>query len=352
MRIAIVNDLPLAVEAMRRVLVADGRHTIAWIARDGAEAVSRAVADTPDLVLMDLIMPVMDGVEATRRIMAGAPCAILVVTATVEGNVTRVYEALGAGALDAVQTPGFGVGGAMLMVKLDQLGKRIKGRETVSPFLNTTAVSAVAANGSASGLKPVPASWLGGIGASAGGPAALAKVLGGIPADFPGALVVVQHIDDAFSAGLISWLGTQCKLKVKAAVDGDVPAPGVVYVAVGDHHLIVDTAGRLARTDVPRDCIYLPSIDVFFQSMAINWKKPGCGTLLTGMGRDGAIGLREMREAGFATLTQDRASSAVYGMPKAAAELGAATHILPLDAVSTQLRLLANNPVTPVPARR
>ncbi|MET0261629.1 MAG: response regulator, partial [Rariglobus sp.] len=111
MRIAIVNDLMLAVEAMRRVLAADGRHTVAWTARDGAEAVEKCAADTPDLVLMDLVMPVMDGVEATRRIMQASPCAILVVTGTMEGNASRLYEALGAGALDAVETPALGKSG-------------------------------------------------------------------------------------------------------------------------------------------------------------------------------------------------------------------------------------------------
>ena len=190
MRLAIVNDLALAVEAMRRVLVADGRHTVAWVARDGAEAVAKCANDVPDLILMDLLMPVMDGVEATRRIMAESPCAILVVTATVEGNVTRVYEALGAGALDAVGTPGFGKGGDLLIVKIEQLAKRILVRDGVSEApasaVSAPVISAVRAAGT-------PASWLVGIGASAGGPAALVKVLEGLPADFPGANHLAAH---------------------------------------------------------------------------------------------------------------------------------------------------------------
>ena len=331
MRIALVNDMPLAVEAMRRVLAADGRHTVAWTARDGAEAVEKCAADTPDLVLMDLIMPVMDGVEATRRIMAASPCAILVVTATVEGNATRVYEALGAGALDAVETPVFGKGAGFLLVKLDMLAKRIHAGHSSAPFEPVKASAAV------TDTPQKTADWLVAIGASAGGPAALAVVLAGLPRNFPGAIVIVQHIDSVFAAGLISWLAGQCKLPIKAVQGVVYPEAGQVYVAAQDRHVVIDAAGRLAQTDEPSGGIYLPSIDVLFQSMAQNWKKAGTGLLLTGMGRDGARGLLELRQAGFSTLAQDRASSAVYGMPKAAAELGAAVRVLPLDAISAHL---------------
>src|SRR6187402_1143190 len=137
MKIAVVNDLAVATEAIRRVLATAKEHQLVWTARDGAEAVSRCAADRPDLILMDLIMPVMDGVEATRRIMAASPCAILVVTASVDGNFGRVYDALGAGALDAVNTPtlmgpGGAAGAKALLAKIDLLG-RITGVGTVAP---------------------------------------------------------------------------------------------------------------------------------------------------------------------------------------------------------------------------
>ena len=337
MRIAIVNDLPLAVEAIRRVLATDANHSLAWTARDGAEAVQKCAADTPDLILMDLIMPVMDGVEATRRIMASTPCAILVVTATMEGNATRVYEALGAGALDAVETPVFGKGSGFLLVKLDLLAKRIMAANLSMPIpvapmpVETARTSRTSAD------------WLVAIGASAGGPAALATVLAGLPKDFPGAIVIVQHIDSTFAAGLIAWLHGQSGLPVLAVAEPVYPVPGCVYVAAADRHVVVDSEGRLAQADEPGDGIYVPSIDVLFETMAGNWRKTGTGVLLTGMGRDGALGLLDLRRAGFVTLAQDRATSAVYGMPKAAAELNAATHILPLDSIATQLRQLARD---------
>jgi len=171
----------------------------------------------------------------------------------------------------------------------------------------------------------------------------VAKVLSGLPKTFPGAIVVVQHIDAAFTPGLISWLSGQCELTVVAAVGGVQPLPGHVYVAGGDLHLVVDSTGRLRQTDKPEGGIYLPSIDVFFSSMAANWPKSGIGMLLTGMGRDGARGLLDMRNASFATITQDRLSSSVYGMPKAAAELGAASQVLPLDLISSRLRQMVNH---------
>ena len=336
MRIAIVNDLPLAVEAIRRALAGDGAHSIAWIARDGAEAVERCARDTPDLVLMDLVMPVLDGVGATKRIMAASPCAILVVTATMQGNSNRVYEALGAGALDVVQTPA-GLGGvALLREKIDWLARRLattRGAAAVVPVageIRRDARAAAAPGGAANALVA--------IGASAGGPAALAELLSGLPADFPAAVVVIQHIDAAFTAGLVAWLGRQSALRVRAAEAGLAPNAGEVYVATGDRHLVLGGDGLLKLTDEPRDRIYLPSIDVFFESMARHWRRRGAAVLLTGMGRDGAAGLLTLRTAGYPTIAQDRDSSAVYGMPKAAADLGAAGEILALKAIAPRLR--------------
>ena len=157
----------------------------------------------------------------------------------------------------------------------------------------------------------------------------------------PGAIVIVQHIDAAFAPGLISWLGGQCGLPVVAVGEPVYPVPGCVYVAAEDRHVVIDSAGRLAQSDEPAGGIYMPSVDVLFRTMAATWRKSGMGVLLTGMGRDGARGLLELRLAGFVTLAQDRASSAVYGMPKAAVELDAAAHVFPLDSISTQLAQLA-----------
>ena len=333
MRIAIVNDLPIALEALRRVLMRAPVHQIAWSARDGAEAVQRCAEDRPDLILMDLIMPVMDGVEATRRIMAATPCAILVVTATVEGTTSRVFDALGAGALDAVNTPALtGDGAAAMLAKIEALGRLIG--DASAPPLATRALVTSAVP--ATGARP----WLIAIGASAGGPTAVADLLEGFRPDTRAAFVVVQHLDDSFAAGLAEWLGGQISLPVRIARDGDAPTSGVVLLPGRDDHLVLTARGALLYRSEPADYVYRPSVDEFFDSVVTHWTGRSAGVILTGMGRDGARGLKAMRDARFPTFAQDRASCSVYGMPRAAVELGAAGSVLSLPGIGTALQQL------------
>ncbi len=339
MRIAIVNDVAVAVEAMRRAIARVPQHTLAWTARDGAEAVRLCAGDRPDLILMDLIMPVMDGVEATRRIMAATPCPILVVTATVSGNAGRVFEALGAGALDAVNTPvlglhGDGDGAPGLIAKIEMLARLtapvaapLAAARTAPPFPRR-----------AGGTRM----FLIAIGSSACGPAALADVLRALPRDVPAAITVVQHLDEQFATGLADWLGLQTTLPVRLAREGDTLQPGVVLLAGRDQHLVLRENLTVGYTPDPIETPYRPSVDVFFRSVATHWRGEGAGVILTGMGRDGAVGLKKLRDAGFPTIAQDKASCAVYGMPKAAAELGAAASILPLGQIAPALLRLAN----------
>ena len=330
MKIGIVNDLSIAVEALKRALALKPRHQIAWVAKNGAEAVELCAKDTPDLVLMDLLMPVMDGIEATKRIMAGSPCAILIVTVSVGANAWRVFEAMGHGALDAVDTPALGTGNpvtsaAPLLAKIDILEKLVVDRSvgTPAPF------------GAWEG-SPSPARHGGllAIGASAGGPAAVAKVLAGLPKDFSAAVVIIQHVDEQFAAGMADWLGRDCKLPVRVAKEGERPVAGVVLLAGTNDHLTLLPGGQLGYTAHPREYVYRPSVDVFFQSLTRHWPGEVVAVLLTGMGRDGAVGLKALRNQGRHTIAQDQASSAVYGMPKAAATLGAAVEILPLDKIA------------------
>ena len=175
------------------------------------------------------------------------------------------------------------------------------------------------------------------IGASAGGPAALALLLKGLPAKFPAAIVVVQHIDARFVDGLANWLGEQCSLPVRLAREGDRPEVGTVLLAGHGGHLILRADGRLAYVSEPRNHAFCPSIDIFFQSVCEGWSGATSGVLLTGMGADGALGLKALRLKGRHTIAQDRATSAVYGMPKAAAAVGAAIDILPLDRIAARL---------------
>jgi two-component system response regulator WspF len=324
MRVAIVNDLALAREVLRRLVLSVPGYSVAWVACDGAEAVRRAAADRPDVILMDLVMPVMDGVEATRRIMAENPCPILLVTSSVCSNFEKVYEAMGRGGLDAVDTPTFDregkiQGGEGLLARLDNLAR--VGRATPAPVSPPPSDKALPSQG------PIVVA----LGASTGGPEALARILEAFPADFPAAVVIIQHIGADFAPSLVHWLQDRSRLRVRLARAGDTPTAGVVLVAGSNDHLRLGRDGRLAYTPDPADYPYRPSVDVFFCSLAAGWPRPGVAALLTGMGADGAHGLLQLRHAGWMTLAQDQATSIVYGMPQAAAQFGAACQVLPLS---------------------
>jgi chemotaxis response regulator CheB len=327
MKIGIVNDLELAVQALRRALALRPGYEIEWIARNGREAVDLCRMRRPDVVLMDIQMPVMDGVEATRLIMQSTPCPILIVTGDIGARVPLVYQAMGHGALDAVDTPSFAGGdlaktAAVLFAKIDRIAQQTAPDDGV-----VTPTTAVTTRDSGTAKLLV-------LGASAGGPTALAAVLSGLPRTFCAAVVIVQHVDAAFAPGMADWLAQQSAIPVRIARDGEAPVVGQALLASTNDHLRLDARGTLRYSAEPAQSFYRPSVDAFFGDVAAVWKGSAVGVLLTGMGRDGASGLKAMRDRGFYTLTQNRATSAVFGMPKAAAELGAATDILPLDAIA------------------
>lgn len=334
MRIAIVNDLALARATLQRLVESVPGYTVAWMAADGAEAVRRAAADRPDVILMDLIMPGLDGAEATRRIMAATPCPILIVTSSVGSNFGKVYEALGAGGLDAVRTPVLGTNGkvsgaAALLERLAKLARPQPAQtENTPPRTPEPAASAAATR-----LPPLLA-----LGASTGGPEAIGQVLAALGPKPPGPVVVVQHIAADFVGGLAHWLHDRTGLEVRLAAENTVPEPGQVHVAASDDHLVLEASGCFGYRREPRDYLYRPSVDVLFESLAAWWSGPGVAVLLTGMGSDGARGLLELRKRGWHTIAQDEATSVVYGMPRAAVECHAAVQILPLPHIGPIVR--------------
>ncbi|MFO0890916.1 MAG: chemotaxis response regulator protein-glutamate methylesterase [Isosphaeraceae bacterium] len=332
MRIGIVNDSRMACEVLRRVVLSSPGMEVAWIACDGEQAVAMNRADQPDMILMDLFMPVMDGVEATRRIMHEKPCPILVVTATVSGHIHKVYQAMGYGALDAVDTPILGTSGELggatsLQRKIDVISKLIG--KAPPPRPEVSAPGAVRPTPVNSSLHPLVV-----IGSSTGGPFALAEILPSLPEDLRACVVLVQHVDSAFAPGLGEWLSEHARRKVRLAAEGEELTEGAVFLSGTDEHLVLGSDRRLHYSDEPRSLSYRPSVDVFFKSVARHWPRPGVAVLLTGMGRDGAEGLLELRRHGWKTIAQDESTSVVWGMPRAAAEIGAAEQVLPLPLVA------------------
>lgn len=331
MKIAIVNDLKIAQEMLKRALSTNPEYELIWTAWDGLEAVEKAAKDTPDVILMDLIMPNIGGVESTRLIMEKSPCAIILVTATVEGNASLVYEAMGYGALDVTCTPTLtgenGIQGVTaLLEKIRQVGRIIgkldaPANKTTSSFIPTPISKTTQ-----------PEIIL--IGASTGGPQALVQIFSQLPKDFPIPIVVAQHVDSEFASGLAAWLNLSTPLAVKIAIDGTTPQQGNIYIAATKDHLVFSPNGVLKYTTSPSDVVYRPSIDVLFKSFAKYYDHTGVALLLTGMGQDGAEGMLMLRNKGWLTITQDKESSILFGMPQAAIEQNAVCEILPLKDIS------------------
>ena len=331
MRIGIVFGAQREIDAIRRTLALEPQHSVVWLTQNAEDAVALCAQDLPDLVLMDLLVPDMGGVEATRRIMAATPFALLIMTAGIGAHASQIFDAMGHGALDAIDTPQLDAANRRIttnsfLIKLDAVNKRLRNRSDVlSSGTNGQPIPAVAA------------STLIAIGASAGGPAAVRTVLRGLPKNFSAAVVVIQHMDQRFAPGMVEWLSEHTLLPVRISQEGDIPAAGVVLLAGTNDHLILKNPTRLGYTSHPADYAYRPSVDVFFHSVSKLWTGRAIGILLTGMGRDGALGLKALRDKGHYTIAQDQASSMVYGMPKAAIENGAAVDIMAADRIAEKL---------------
>jgi two-component system response regulator WspF len=333
MRIAIVNDSIIEIEVLKRFLVKIDKCSLAWTAPNGLEAVERCKSDRPDMILMNLIMPVMDGVEATKIIMQNNPTAILLLTASMTIHQSKVFEAMGFGALDVTYVPivdNFGnpSGSDDLKKKIEMFTKLIKYADQYDKTVKIQEHAPVT-------IYPK----LVVIGSSTGGPKVLATILTNLQNNINGTIVIVQHVDNQFTVGLVDWLNTFSTNPVIHAKSGVSPQKGNIYVAGGSEHLVLNNLQKFEYTNIPENYHFRPSVDIFFQSVSLNWKNHGVAILITGMGNDGAKGLLELRKNGWLTIGQDEASSVIYGMPKAAAEIGAAQKILNIEQISEEINI-------------
>lgn len=340
-RVLVADDSLVAREMLKQILASEPEIEVVGMAKDGEEAVDMVRHLRPDLVTMDIHMPKMDGIAATEKIMAFTPTPILVVSSSVHGEgVGRAFDALKSGALEVVKKPeprdwedleriGRDIIRRVKILSRVRVITHIRGRRerTLEPMpLPTDAVEALSPGGRS----------LVAIGSSTGGPSALLNVLGRLPENFPVPIVVAQHIAEGFIPGLVGWLDSGCKIKVKAAEDGESVRPGIAYFAPTGGNLEVE-GGRLKFSPTKRGQLYIPSADVLFDSVAKSVRSRAVGVLLTGMGADGAMGLKAMRDCGAATVAQDEETCTVFGMPKAAIEMGAAQTVLPVHAIAEEL---------------
>lgn len=315
--------------ALERMLRSIANCTVVWKATSGEDAVARCLGETPDVVLLQVALPGLDLLEVTRRILGHGRVAVVLLTDPDLAQEGPVFGAMAAGAIDAVAEPRVDDSGGL--AGGDEIVRKVRRAASLVSDAPAPVEPKPGRAPRASGRSDRPA--LVAIGASTGGPAALATVLGALPAAFPAAVVVAQHVDAQFSANMATWLGSVVKLDVRIAQPGDRPEPGRIIIAGTNDDLTV-TADLDLRYRRPEDgSFYHPSADVLFRSLADHWPGTGVAVLLTGMGRDGANGLLALRRKGWHTIAQDEETSAVYGMPRAAADMGAAVEVLPISQI-------------------
>jgi len=346
LRVLLVEDSPSVRQHIREVLLSQSDIEIVGEAGDGQQAILLCQRLRPDVVSMDMMLPGVDGQMATEAIMAHCPTPILIVSSsTNRGELLRTYEALAAGAIEVLEKPnGHQAEGEWERRYLSML--RLVARIRVITHLRARLPHPPHPTHPArQALLAAPRRAVLALGVSTGGPGALVQILNALPAPAPLPLLVVMHINAVFSRGFADWLGGQSRHLVDYARGGEslAEATGRVLLAPSDMHLLLRD-GRLALSAAPPRHSCRPSVDVLFESLASELGSGVAAALLTGMGRDGALGLLAIRRAGGATLAQDEASSVVYGMPREAAQLGAAERILPLDEIGPALLALSGLP--------
>ncbi|HEX7645282.1 MAG TPA: chemotaxis-specific protein-glutamate methyltransferase CheB [Burkholderiaceae bacterium] len=349
LRVLVVEDSLTVRRRLCEVLEAEPDLEVVGEAEDGQRAIELCLALKPDVITLDMMLPVMSGLAATEYLMAYCPTPILVVSSSVNrGELFKTYEALAAGAVEVMEKPrpnepeGEWERQFVSMVKIVARVKvvtHLRGRRAPHPAQvgNGHALAAQEAAAKPHDLRG-PCRLIA-IGTSTGGPGALVEVLRALPPNFRIPILFVIHISEPFGSTFADWLDSQTEHRVHIAYDGeDVPRNGVV-MAPPNRHLIVRDR-KLLLSDGPERHSCRPSVDVLFDSVAREYGATAAAAILTGMGQDGARGLLAVREAGGLTVAQDEASSVVYGMPREAAQIGAAQKVLPLSEIGAALASL------------
>lgn len=347
--VLVVDDSPICRQLIADALSKDPELNIIGMAQDGKEAIELCQKLKPNVITMDVDMPVLDGLSATEHIMAEQPTPILVLTADPRNQAPELTcRALEVGALALQVKPALDAGPeAWNLAREVKLISQVK----VIRHLRGVRRGAVAAPGSRPAVPAVPDMDAFGLGSSpigivaiassTGGPQVIHKLFSELPADFPAPIVLVQHINNAFAESLAGWLASASKLKIKLAREGDALTPGTVLIAPPNNHLVIPTRGRVAlRTGEPKDG-HIPSASMLLEAAAKAYARRAVGVILTGMGTDGADGMVAIKNGGGKTIAQSEESCVVFGMPGAAIAKKAVDHIVHGDELSAALMKMA-----------
>jgi two-component system chemotaxis response regulator CheB len=338
-RVLVVDDSPLMCKILTNIMNCDPQILVAAVASNGKEALELVPCLKPDIITMDMDMPVMDGLEATKQIMASHPTPILIVSSTVlKPGMEKVFKAISHGALDVIdkselESVGDKKSGEALIAKI----KFLNGVRVIHQPLTTLAVERSVVD--LKDPRKKVSDKIVAIIASTGGPQALLQILKRVPEDFSCGIVIVQHITNGFLAGLVGWLAKECKIKVKIGEDSEEIRPGVAYIAPDNVQMRVEEGGKIRLSHEPAYGGHRPSGDVLLESVARTYGKGSVAAILTGMGRDGAMGMKAIKQFYGKTIAQDEKSCAVFGMPKAAIEMNVIDKVLPLESITEEIVL-------------
>lgn len=337
-RVVVVEDSSFMCKLIMNILNADSDIYVVGTARNGQEAVALVTDLKPDIVTMDVHMPVMDGLEATKQIMAYHPTPILIVSASVtKDGMDKIFKAIYYGALDILDKSrlellGDQKFGEELIEKIKLLSRIKVVVHPLARLEKTKKAAVVRAQPVGEALDRIVA-----IAVSTGGPYALLEVLKRLPKDFPCGIVITQHIISGFLEGLVEWLDAECVIRVKVAEDGEKIRRGVAYLAPCDLHMSVGSEGTIRISDDPPRGGHKPSGDVLLESVASAYGKNAVGVILTGMGSDGADGLRAIKQKSGQTIAQDEKTSVIFGMPKTAIDMGIVDAVLPVGKIAERI---------------
>jgi two-component system, chemotaxis family, protein-glutamate methylesterase/glutaminase len=343
-RVLVVEDSPFMCKVLEQIINSDPQLEVVGRGRDGRDGVTLAESLRPDVITMDINMPHVDGLQATELIMSQHPRPIVIVSSESRDGAASTLKALDLGAIDFVPKPSSGVDLDMTTVR-EELTRKLKLAAKVR-VVRTATRSKLAMPPAAAGSGRSTAAFAaqkGGkpplivIAASTGGPAAVTRVVAGLPKEFPAALILVLHMPATFTKQFTVQLAEMSALPVKEAESNETPQPGAIYVCPGSHHLRLSLGGKISLDPGPRIDGYRPCADVAFETIAAYARPLAIGVVMTGMGSDAAKGAKAMKAAGGYVIAQDEATSMIFGMPSEAIQAGAVDEVLPLDNIAAAL---------------